>query len=322
MAPFVSPVGVRAAAYVLPGEPLDLVPWAGAEGVAPRLVDSLLAAGCRHFHALEGGSDADFIGRAIEQLDAPAGWQNGVRYLVHAHTQAFSMPAPPSSLLTELAQRHGLRPALAFSVGQLACASVIAAVDMAAQLLSQDPAAAYALVVTSDRVFGNANYRIQGSTSVQSDGASALLLGREALRCRLGRASFRQFTALHEGPSTPALALTMARTLWRHTAALLRQHEVDAGLPLAAYEEILPANADLADWHRAAAELGLRPGQVYLDNIGARGHACCADLAVNLVDRGLPLLAAGSAPLLAFGQSNVGAFAALTLWPPAAAVAA
>ncbi|MCW5667467.1 MAG: hypothetical protein KIT35_26835 [Piscinibacter sp.] len=310
-----SDIGIVAAAFELPGAPRDVEAWAQAEGVSPRLVDSLLAHGCRQFHELDGGSDADFIDAALARLDAPPGWARDVRYLVHAHTQAFSMPAPPSSLLAELAQRHGLRPALAFSVGQLACASAIVAVDLAARLLREDPQARYALVVTSDRVFGDARYRIQGRTSVQSDGASALLLGREGLRCRLGAASVRQFAALHAGPCTPALALAMARQLWRHTAALLREHEAAGGVPLAAYREILPANADRADWLKVQDELNLAPGQVFLDNVGRRGHACCADLAVNLVDRGFALLAGQPAPLLAFGQSNVGAFSALTLWP-------
>jgi hypothetical protein len=308
-------VGIVAAAFELPGSPHSVADWAHAQGVAPRLIESLLSHGCRQFHQLPGGSDADFIDAALARLEVPPGWTRGVRYLVHAHTQAFSMPAPPSSLLAEVAQRHGLRPTLAFSVGQLACASAIVAVDLAARLLRDDVDAEYALVVTSDRVFGDARYRIQGRTSVQSDGASAILLGRHGVRCLLGPASVRHFPALHAGPCTPALAWTMARQLWRHTAQLLREHEARTGTPLAAYAEILPANADRADWLKVQAELGLLPGQVFLDNVGRRGHACCADLAVNLVDRGFAQLAEGDGPLLAFGQSNVGAFAAMTLWP-------
>jgi 3-oxoacyl-[acyl-carrier-protein] synthase III len=316
MVPQASPVGICAAAYHLPGDPVDLVPWAQQQQVPPRLIESLLANGCRCFHAAPACTDAAFAASAIDRLDAPPGWQRGVRYLVHAHTQAFSMAAPPASILAELCARYGFEPALAFSVGHLACASVLSAVDCAARLLADDADAEYALVVTSDRVFGEARYRIQGQTSVQSDGASALLLGRSGLRCRLGQASFKNFTQLHPGPSTPALAITMARFLWRHMAALLREHEVAAGLPLRAYDEILPANADLSDWARVVAELDLPDGQVYVDNIGHKGHACCADLAVNLVDRGFERLAAGGL-LLAFGQSNVGAFAAQTLWPAA-----
>jgi hypothetical protein len=54
--------------------------------------------------------------------------------------------------------------------------------------------------------------------------------------------------------------------------------------------------------------------RIFLDNIRLRGHACCADLAINLVDRGLPLLSAGGT-IVFCGQSNIGSHAALTLLP-------
>ena len=316
-----SPIGICAAAYSLPGDPIDFVPWAHGEDVAPRLIDSLLSHGFRYFHAAPVCSDADFIASAIDKLDAPPGWTRGVRYLVHAHTEAFSMPAPPVSILAELSKRYGFEPTMAFSVTHLACASVISALDCAAQLLARDPDAEYALVVTSDRVFGDAKYRIWAQNCLQSDGASAMLLSREGLRCRLGLASFKHFTQLHAGPSTPALAFMVARDLRHHLTVLLREHEAAAAVPLSDYDQILPFNSDRGDWMRAATALGLAEGTVYLDNVTARAHACCADFAVNLVDRGFERLAAGGVQLV-FAHSNVGAYAALTLWPPASPPAA
>ncbi|HEV7912287.1 MAG TPA: hypothetical protein VGP22_00860, partial [Albitalea sp.] len=75
-----SPIGICAAAYSLPGDPIDFVPWAQGEDVAPRLIDSLLGHGFRYFHAAPVCSDADFIASAIDRLDAPPGWTRGVRY--------------------------------------------------------------------------------------------------------------------------------------------------------------------------------------------------------------------------------------------------
>ena len=72
---------------------------------------------------------------------------------------------------------------------------------------------------------------------------------------------------------------------------------------------------------RSEGAFDLAEGTVYLDNVTARAHACCADFAVNLVDRGFERLAAGGVQLV-FAHSNVGAYAALTLWPPASPAAA
>lgn len=308
------PVGIVSAGSYLPGEPVDLVPWAAGQDVAPELVTGLVQNGCRYFHQAAGESDVVLIESAIERMRAPEGWRRRVRYVVHAHTQAFSMPAPPSSILAELCRRHGFTPALAFSVSQLACASAISAIDAAANCLRADDSAEYAVVVTSDRVFGNARHRIRGNTCIQSDGASAILLGREGLRGYFGIPSFRNFTQLYEGPSTALRAATMAHFLGRHTVAHLREHERVSGLPVLWVDEILPTNADRPAWEEAIRTLRLPPGKVFFDNIPTRGHACCADLAVNLLDRGFAQLDAGRS-LLAAGTSNIGAFAAINIFP-------
>lgn len=308
-------IGIGAVAYHLPGPPVDVLPWAQGENVAPELIERLLANGCRYFHEGPEHSDAELIAAAIDSLQmADANWLAGVRYLVHAHTEAFSMPAPPDSILTELVQRYDLRVSLAFSVGQIACASVISAIDTAARLLAGDAHAEYALVVTADRVFGNARHRIRQDAGIQSDGASAIVLAKQRLRCRLGPASFRNFARLHDGPTTPANIAAIGRYTWLHTKMLFQQHSAASGLPLAGYGQILPINADRQYWVQIARALQLPESRFFLDNIRERGHACCADLAVNLVDRGLALIDRGE-PVLACGQSNVGAYAALCLWP-------
>jgi hypothetical protein len=316
-----SGIGIAAVAYNLPGAQIDIVQWAQRENVARELVDRLLANGCRYFYEGPEYSDAELIMGAIDTLDmADAKWFAGVRYLVHTHTQSFSMPPPPSSILSELARRYDLRLSLSFSVCQIACAGVIHAIDMAARLLADDAQAKYALVVTSDRVFGNAKHRIRQDAGIQSDGASAIVLAKEHLRCRLGQASFKHFAKLHDGPATPANRAAIARYTWLHTKMLFRDHSRASGFPLAAYGRILPINADRHYWGQIARSLQLPEELFFLDNIRERGHACSADLAVNLVDHGLELIERGQ-PVLACGQSNLGAHAALSFFPVGAATA-
>ncbi|MCP3102882.1 hypothetical protein LZ198_28795 [Myxococcus sp. K15C18031901] len=310
-----TPVGITDAAYHLPGPAIDIVEWASSRGVDPQLVQELLANGCRYFHEGPEHSDAELIAGAIDQLAARGARLSDVRYLVHAHTQAFSMPAPPSSLLTELVRRYGMSPRLCFSVGHIACAGVVGAMDWAARLLADDDDARYALVVTSDRVFGKAKHRIRQDAGIQSDGASAVLLAKEDLRCRVGAVSYKNFAELHEGPSNPRTTEMIGRYTWLHTKLLFEEHSQATGIPLREYGQLLPINADRHYWVQIADTLGLPDTAFFLENIRERGHACSNDFAVNLVDRGFPLLAQGRA-VASCGQSNVGAYAVITLLPP------
>lgn len=314
-------IGIADAAYYLPGPALEVRQWAAENNAEPHLADELVAHGCSHFHASAADSDEELIAACIEQIRARRDdWLPEVRYLVHAHTQNFSAPPAPASLLNALCARYGMRPALSFSVGQVACSAVINALNWAARLLDADPDARYALVVTSDRVFGGPRYRLRVPATIQSDGASAILLGRDEVQCLLGRCDLFYAPEMHDGPSTPANVARIARMTWLHTKQMLQRHSDATGVALADYARILPVNADRYYWDQIARSLRLSESHFYLDNIPRRGHACCADFAVNLVDHGFGLLAGGRDVLMC-GQSNLGAHAALTLHPAPSAAA-
>lgn len=308
-------IGIVDAAYALPGSAVDIVDWARDEKVAEDLVERLLQNGCRYFHMGTDCSDAELIGMSIDQLcGGDDRWLADVRYLVHANTQAFSMPAPPTSVLSEISNRYELQLEMAFSIGHVACAGVIHAVDWAQRLLRDDPDARYALVVTADRVFGSAKHRIRQDAGIQSDGGSAILVSRDALRCRIGTISVKNFSRLHEGPNTAQNAAAISRYTWLHTKQLFQTHEERSGFALRDHAALLPINADRHYWLQIAKSVQLPQDKLFLDNIQLRGHACCADFAVNLVDRGFALLEGGE-PVLFCGQSNVGAYAAISLLP-------
>jgi 3-oxoacyl-[acyl-carrier-protein] synthase III len=316
------PVGIADAAYHLPGPALEVRRWAAEHNAEPHLAEELVAHGCSHFHASSDDSDEALIAACIDQILARrGGWLPQVRYLVHAHTQNFSAPPAPASLLNTLCARYGMQPTLSFSVGQVACSAVINALAWAARLLAADPDAEHALVVTSDRVFGGPRYRLRAPATIQSDGASAILLGRDDVQCLLGRCDLFYAPEMHEGPSTPANVTRIARLTWLHTKQMLQRHSEATGVVLADYAQILPVNADRYYWAQIARGLRLPESHFYLDNIARRGHACCADFAVNLVDHGFGLLGAGRDVLMC-GQSNLGAHAALTLHPAPRAAAA
>ncbi len=308
-------VGIVDATYHLPGDAIDVNDWGKENRATQELIDLLIENDCRYFYEGSEISDADAIGKAIDKLSVnDKKWHKGVRYLVHAHTQNFSMPAPPSSILTELAAKYDMELKLCFSVSHLACASVINGIDLAAKLLQQDPDAEYALVVTSDRTFGGSKYRLRPPGCIQSDGASAILLSRHDMRCRLGATTVRNFGLLHEGPSNPKTIAATSRLTCSHSIQLLRDHSEQTGIALEDYEEILPVNADEHYWKKIAKGLKLEDSHFFFDNIPKFGHANCADFAINLVERGFSLLDQGKT-VICCGQSNVGAHTALTLLP-------
>lgn len=306
--------GIIDAGYYLPGEAVDVTEWGAKVGVSDLLLGKLLDNRCRYFHQSYGEDDCDLATGALRSLLArhpvdPA----QIDYLVHTHSQPFSIPAPPRSVLSELMGRFSLSPKLSLSVGQLACAGIVTAIEVASRLLEQDPAARYALVVTADRVFGGPQHRVRkDGGSLQSDGGSAILLGRGAVRAHLRDALTRNFSRLAEGPSSPAMDMLIGKLAWVYTRRVLFEAQQRLGRPVNSLSGLFPTNADAPYWKRFAPQLGIDFDIVFLDNVMRRGHACSADLAVNLVDAGFDRLA-GGATIMCLAQSNIGAYGALTL---------
>ncbi len=305
--------GIVDAAFHLPGPAQDIEAWAERVGVERALVERLLANGCRHFHVADSEDDAELCAAAtrmlLERHDLdPA----RVPYVVHAHTQSYSVPPAPQSLLAQVARRCGLRPRLAMSVGELACGGIVKALEIALDLLEADPAAGHALVLSSDRVFGGPRHRIRQEAGIQSDGGAAILLGRQRLRARVLDIRVRHWPGLALGPQASPKARLMGALPWAHTRRLWLEMASRAGVAPSALGRVFPTNADGPYWRELAHGMGLKPGTLFLDNMRRRGHSCCSDLAINLADAVFDELAAGRRALC-FSQSNVGAYGALAL---------
>lgn len=311
--PSFAEVGIVDAAYHLPGEALDIGIWGPRVGLADALVARLLQNGCQRFHAATGESDADLVVRALEQLlQARELDPTRIAYVVHAHTQSYSIPAPPQSLLGEVAARCGLQPRLALSVGELACAGIVKALELAHRLLQADTAADYAVVLSSDRVFGGPAHRVRQESGIQSDGGAVLLLGRNEVRARIRDLWVRHLPGLAAGPGAAETARLMGSLPWSHSRRVLQEMQLRGPLRLDALAALYPTNADGPYWQRLMATMGLDPALVFTRNMAERGHACCSDLAINLADDGFATLASGG-QVLCFSQSNVGAYGAVLL---------
>ncbi|MEK7989147.1 3-oxoacyl-ACP synthase, partial [Burkholderia contaminans] len=79
----------------------------------------------------------------------------------------------------------GIEPLWLGSVAQLNCVSVAAGIETVRALMRRYPQLDAALVVSSDRVYGE-DYRMRQMTGVQCDGAAAMLIARNSTKNRLG----------------------------------------------------------------------------------------------------------------------------------------
>ncbi|NVN09786.1 beta-ketoacyl-[acyl-carrier-protein] synthase family protein [Nguyenibacter vanlangensis] len=312
-----SDVGVVGATRYLPGPPQDISRWSTGEGLGQSLVDTLTANGCRHFHvAGPEEDDLSIVSAAYAELKRTETFdQSAISIVAHAHTQAFSVPPAPRSIVAEFVNAEGLAPALSFSVSHLACASVINAIWLVAQHLRTQSADALGLVLTSDRVFGGGEYRVRQDAGIMSDGGSAILIGRRNLKTRIARIGLGNYSIHHAGPINSAASAAIGKTAWYQTRDTLNLTLGAENIPWDDVGTILPINADRSYWRMVERSNGLSTGTVFDHNISAKGHACTADFAINLLDRGLEVIEDGKA-VLACGQSNVGAHAVALMLPP------
>lgn len=312
-----SGVGIAAMQYELPGAPVDIVEYGKSEGICESRIERLLGNGVRYFYDGTDRSDSDMIIAAVNKIIDGRGsdWLADVSYVIHARTQAFSTPPPPTSIPSEVCAHFGIEPKLSFGIEQLACAGVVRALDWARRLLVSNQEARYALVITSDRVFGDHKYRLRQDGGVQCDAGTAMLVAKEDLICQFDVISSKSFNGLYEGPSTAKLEAEIARMTLTQTKESLEKHAIECDTTIDEFSRLLPINADRLYWEKIAEYLGVSRDAFFLDNIERCGHACCGDLAINVIDGGLSEIAAGGS-IVYCGQSNLGIYENISLCPP------
>ncbi|AOK32248.1 3-oxoacyl-ACP synthase [Burkholderia singularis] len=308
-------IGIDAAAYELPGPPVDIEAWAAERDYPAQRAAAIARSGSRYFHMALDTSETDLaIAAAGRLLDVARVSPADVGAIVHVHTQPFSVPPAPRSLPHELAAHCGIEPLWLGSIAQLNCVSVAAGIETVRALMRRHAQLDAALIVSSDRVYGE-DFRMRQMTGVQCDGAAAMLLVRNSTATRLGAIAIETHAKWYRGSDTVAEnEADLIAMEWPYT-----RKAIDAALalephPLDDYALVLPHNADLPGWRALCRAMRVPPERLYEANIHARGHACCSDFPINLADVGLDAVAKGQR-VLGVMQSNCGAYAAATLHP-------
>ncbi|GGM05910.1 3-oxoacyl-ACP synthase III family protein [Micromonospora yangpuensis] len=205
-----------------------------------------------------------------------------IRYLIFAHT--IQSVAPSYLDVAMLAARElGLRRAAAFALTQQNCATGLAAVDVAGELLrADDEPGALALVLTGEKTFSRIAQLVE-NTSIMGEAAAACLVGLAGAGLRVRSYVVRTYGQHADifRPS-PASRTEFSDTYVPRLVEVIHECLAEAGVAMADIELIVPHNVNVSSWLRALPDLGIDRKQVYLDNVERYGHCFCSDPFVNL----------------------------------------
>jgi 3-oxoacyl-[acyl-carrier-protein] synthase-3 len=209
-----------------------------------------------------------------------------IRYLIFAHTIQDITPASIDAA-QQLAAVLGLPHAEAFALTQQNCASGLAAIDVAGELLraESDPDARV-LVVTGEKPFSRMA-RVISNTTIMGEASAACLIG-------IGPGRAGGFRVLSYVVNTkgeyadvfrpqPEASTGFQVTYVPEVVDLVNAAVKEAGLTLDDIAMILPHNVNRSSWRQIVPGLGLGTDRVYLDNIARTGHCFCSDPFLNLV---------------------------------------
>ncbi len=204
-----------------------------------------------------------------------------VRYVVYAHTTQAVAPAhiEPAQHIKD---RLGLHQAEAFGLSHQNCASGMAAVDVAAQLLRAEGSEGdCALVVTGEQAFSPKVQLIE-DVAIMGDAAAACLVtldgAGDAVRSYVTR-TLGEFSAAmlldEEG------SLRFGKVYAPQLAEVMQEAVTDAGLGFNDIDLVVPHNVNLQSWRQTISELGIPRDQVFLDNVERFSHCFASDVFLN-----------------------------------------
>ncbi|MBT0770289.1 hypothetical protein KIH74_15210 [Kineosporia sp. J2-2] len=211
-----------------------------------------------------------------------------VRHVLYAHTMPSTTPDDlnPATYIRDIVGNQ----ATATNIGQQACVSGLAALEVADLLLATDDSkdAGHALIVTGERAY-HSDIQITRGTHVMGEAGAAVLVRRSDER----------------SIAKPVLVSQAARTFGRYSSGLrmnaqeleqfgteLTGLQVDvmhealslAGATFDDIELIVPHNVNVPTWQAVTERLGKPKDFVYLENIPRYSHCFSSDIFLNLRD--------------------------------------
>lgn len=223
----------------------------------------------------------DVILPAARRIAADPLVRDRIRYVVYAHTTQAVAPAHINPA-QEIKNRLGLEHAEAFALSQQNCASGMAAVDTAAELLrAEAEPGACALVITGEQAF-SPQIQLIPDVAIMGDAGAACLVTLDG-----AGDTVRSYTTRTLGEFSAAMLLDEEKSLEVSKfyapvlADVVRETVAQAGMTLADIDLILPHNVNLQSWRQTIGELGIDRSQVFLDNVERYSHCFASDVFLN-----------------------------------------
>ncbi|MFJ8860114.1 3-oxoacyl-[acyl-carrier-protein] synthase III C-terminal domain-containing protein [Streptomyces sp. NPDC102451] len=237
-----------------------------------------------------GRSEAELLLAAAGKLEGLAGQEDRIRYVIRAKGLRTTAPYPENPL-QDVREALGLRRARTFAVADHGCATGLLALDIAGMLLERDgDPDGLALILAGDKTLTPFSQWVV-DVSIMAEGTAAVLVGPGGGPDRvLGYASSIHGRADGVIDLTGDLAKDAIRIYQDALEEVVVAAAEEAGITVADLDLVLPHNVNRVSWTVAAKNLGIPPGKIFLDNIGAVGHSFCADPFINYRsarDRGL-----------------------------------
>ncbi|MCL8015543.1 3-oxoacyl-ACP synthase III family protein [Streptomyces sp. AS02] len=223
----------------------------------------------------------DVVLPAARRVVAAGDAADRIRYVLYAHTTQAVAPAHVDPA-REVRDRLGLHHAEAFALSHQNCASGMAAVDVAAELLrAEGRAGDRALVVTGEQAF-SPKVQLIDDVAIMGDAAAACLVtldgAGDAVRSYATR-TLGEFSAamLLDGEKSLRFGKVYAPEL----AEVMRQAVDEAGLGFSDIDLVIPHNVNLQSWRQTINELGIPREQVFLENVERFSHCFASDVFLN-----------------------------------------
>jgi 3-oxoacyl-[acyl-carrier-protein] synthase-3 len=205
-----------------------------------------------------------------------------IRYLLFAHTVPEVTPSQLDAAQV-IAHRLGLARADAFALTQQNCASGLAAIDVAGELLrAEDDPRARALVVTGEKLF-TSSVRVAGGMTIMGEASGACVVGLDG-----GTNRVRSYVATTLGVFAEGLRLSpdglkeFNDSYADELAAIAVEAVARAELSMADVELVVPHNVNRLLWLKVLERIGLHRDRIYLDNLPRYSHCWCSDPLLNL----------------------------------------
>jgi 3-oxoacyl-[acyl-carrier-protein] synthase-3 len=275
------PVSLTHSSYYLPSDPITVEHYGGKMGLSSEQTQRYKEVhGLETIHISRGRAPFDFAFEACQKvLHENQIEPSSIDALIVHHT-FFMLSFEPRTLVGQLQAALGLSRAVGFSMSGQACASVMAALVTARNMIWAGTAKRV-LVVGADSCLGSHIAREIRDTTLLGEGGSAVIVETNA-GCNellhicnfVSGATFKMWNVVEKLQLSYFLGCIRA----------IRNVLKESSLSLDDIDLVIPHNMNSSSWSVILPHIHCDGSKLFSKNIARRGHVCGSDLIINLTD--------------------------------------